>query len=455
MPSRKIEEIPFGNIIDRFSTIAAQPGAVLLDSGTDQHELARYDIISCSPASALTVSENKGALEPKLDGKIIAETDIFSAISDMLEDSDDLYNSSLPFIGGVIGYLGYDLNQIMEKLAPPSQSSCSLPLAYIGRYDWALIQDRVLHKAWLVASSEQGFEQAQAMKQTLLSSTYPKAASFVLTSELASNFHYQSYQDAVNQIKDYILAGDCYQVNLAQCFSSQYQGDSWLAYKALRTALPSPFSAYINTGDGELLSFSPERFLQTEHSKIETRPIKGTRPRSSNEEQDQLYAEELCNSAKDKAENLMIVDLLRNDLGRSCEDGSIRVEQLFGLESYKNVHHLVSKITGHLKPNITAIDALKNAFPGGSITGAPKIRAMEIINELEQTGRNAYCGNIFYASDHGRLDSNITIRSVLADGDSVYCWGGGGIVADSEPKEEYAESLNKIQLILDTLNTLR
>jgi para-aminobenzoate synthetase component 1 len=151
----------------------------------------------------------------------------------------------------------------------------------------------------------------------------------------------------------------------------------------------------------------------------------------------------------------MIVDLLRNDLGRSCEDGSIKVEQLFGLESYKNVHHLVSKITGHLKPNITAIDALKNAFPGGSITGAPKIRAMEIINELEQTGRNAYCGNIFYASDHGRLDSNITIRSVLADGDSVYCWGGGGIVADSEPKEEYAESLNKIQLILDTLNTLR
>jgi para-aminobenzoate synthetase component 1 len=166
-------------------------------------------------------------------------------------------------------------------------------------------------------------------------------------------------------------------------------------------------------------------------------------------------AADLCSSEKDKAENLMIVDLLRNDLGRSCEEGSIRVEQLFGLESYKNVHHLVSTITGQLDYKVTPIGALKNAFPGGSITGAPKIRAMEIINELEKTGRNAYCGSMFYASDHGRLDSNITIRTVLTDRDSVYCWGGGGIVADSEPEDEYAESLNKIQLILDSLNAMR
>ncbi|MFB1036777.1 MAG: aminodeoxychorismate synthase component I, partial [Sinobacterium sp.] len=351
--------------------------------------------------------------------------------------------------------LGDDLNQAIEKLANPSPSQCSLPLAFVGRYNWALIQDRVLHKAWLVASCQQGFEQAQALKGVLLSSTYPVTDNFQLKSELVSNFSYDSYKDAVNKVKDYILAGDCYQVNLAQCFSSQYQGDSWHAYKVLRVALPSPFSGYINTGKGELLSFSPERFLQTELSKIETRPIKGTRPRGSNKAQDKEFAAELCNSEKDKAENLMIVDLLRNDLARSCEDGSIRVEQLFGLESYKNVHHLVSTITGHLSPKITPIEALKNAFPGGSITGAPKIRAMEIINELEQTGRNAYCGNLFYASDHGRLDSNITIRTVLADGDYVYCWGGGGIVADSEPESEYAESLNKIQLILDTLTAMK
>jgi para-aminobenzoate synthetase component 1 len=458
MPSRRIEEIPFGNIIDRFSSIAAQPGAVFLDSGTDEHELARYDIISCSPASILTIAENEGALEPKLDGNIIAETDIFSAISAMLKDSDDLHRSSLPFIGGVIGYLGYDLNQAIEKLTNTSHSVCSLPLAFVGRYNWALIQDRVLHKAWLVASCQQGFEQAQAMKDALLSSTDTDTDTdtdrFKLKSELASNFSYARYKDAVNKVKDYILSGDCYQVNLAQCFSSQYQGDSWHAYKALRAALPSPFSGYINTGKGELLSFSPERFLQTEHNKIETRPIKGTRPRGNNKTQDKQFASDLCNSEKDKAENLMIVDLLRNDLGRSCEDGSIRVEQLFGLESYKNVHHLVSTITGQLSPKTTPIDALKNAFPGGSITGAPKIRAMEIINELEQTGRNAYCGSMFYASDHGRLDSNITIRTVLADGDCVYCWGGGGIVADSEPEAEYAESLNKIQLILDTLTAM-
>jgi para-aminobenzoate synthetase component 1 len=187
----------------------------------------------------------------------------------------------------------YDLNQAIEKLANPSQSKCSLPLAFVGRYNWALIQDRVLHKAWLVASCQQGFEQAQELKGVLLSSTYPDSDNFKLKSELVSNFSYDSYKDAVNKVKEYILAGDCYQVNLAQCFSSQYQGDSWHAYKVLRAALPSPFSGYINTGKGELLSFSPERFLQTEHSKIETRPIKGTRPRGSNKAQDKEFAAEL------------------------------------------------------------------------------------------------------------------------------------------------------------------
>lgn len=455
MPSRKIEEVPFGNIINRFSAIAAQPGAVLLDSGTDEHELARYDILSCSPTSILTITENRGALEPKLNGKIITETDIFSVISSMLSDSDDLHSSALPFIGGVIGYLGYDLNQSIERLSNIYQSKCSLPLGFVGRYNWALVQDRVLKKAWLVASCQQGFEQAQSIKNTLLAEKSLQDGSFKLNGKLTSNFSYDSYKNAVTKIKDYILAGDCYQVNLAQCFSALYEGDSWHAYKALRLALPSPFSGYINTGQGELLSFSPERFLQTEYGKIETRPIKGTRPRGDSKSQDKKLAADLRSSEKDKAENLMIVDLLRNDLGRSCEEGSIRVEQLFGLESYKNVHHLVSTITGQLDYKVTPIGALKNAFPGGSITGAPKIRAMEIINELEKTGRNAYCGSMFYASDHGRLDSNITIRTVLTDRDSVYCWGGGGIVADSEPEDEYAESLNKIQLILDSLNAMR
>ena len=455
MPNRKIEEVPFGDIIDRFSSIASQPGAVLLDSGTDEHELSRYDIISCSPSSTLTITENRGVLETKLDDKIIAETDIFSAISSMLSDSVGVNSNALPFVGGIIGYLGYDLNQTIEKLAKPCQSKCSLPLGYVGRYNWALIQDRVLQKAWLVASCKKGFELAQSMKSAILESSSAQNGCFKLKGELVSNFSCSSYKDAVIKVKDYILAGDCYQVNLAQCFSTQYEGDSWHAYKKLRTALPSPFSGYINTGKGELLSFSPERFLQTEYGKIETRPIKGTRPRGHSKEQDKQLAADLCNSEKDKAENLMIVDLLRNDLGRSCEEGSIRVEQLFDLESYKNVHHLVSTITGNLKPKVTPIDALKNAFPGGSITGAPKIRAMEIINELEQTGRNAYCGNMFYASDHGRLDSNITIRTVFTDENSIYCWGGGGIVADSEPEEEYAESLNKIQLILDSLNAMK
>ncbi|MGB1142544.1 MAG: aminodeoxychorismate synthase component I, partial [Halioglobus sp.] len=248
-----------------------------------------------------------------------------------------------------------------------------------------------------------------------------------------------------NKIEAYILAGDCYQVNLAQRFSAPCTGDPWHAYRRLRPVAGAPFSAYIALPDrGALLSLSPERFLSLHGQWVETSPIKGTRPRFSDPQSDRLAERELRASAKDRAENLMIVDLLRNDLGRSCVPGSINVDRLFEVQKFATVHHLVSTIRGELSPDRGAWELLRDSFPGGSITGAPKKRSMEIIAELEAHNREAYCGSVLYVSADGRMDSNIAIRSFACNDDSIHCWAGGGIVADSRWQDEYQECWDKV-----------
>jgi para-aminobenzoate synthetase component 1 len=276
-----------------------------------------------------------------------------------------------------------------------------------------------------------------------------------LDSQFQSNLNQASYQQALNQIHQYIAAGDCYQVNFTQRFQARYSGEPLKAYKALRSACPTPFAAYIALPDnGAILSLSPERFLQVSQGKVETRPIKGTRRRGLSSDEDSMLAEELLHSPKDRAENLMIVDLLRNDLGRSCATGSVKVPELFALETYPNVHHLVSSVTGQLSPGKDPLDLLCGSFPGGSITGAPKIRAMQIIEELEPTRRSIYCGSILYLDVRGEMDSSIAIRSLLLKDGIVSCWGGGGIVADSDWQAEYRESITKVKVLLDTLESL-
>ena len=244
-------------------------------------------------------------------------------------------------------------------------------------------------------------------------------------------------------------------MNYTQRFSSHYQGDAWQAYVSLRERCPTPFASFIRVSEQQaIVSMSPERFLQVQQRQVEARPIKGTRARGATSAEDLALASELLASEKDRAENLMIVDLLRNDLGRYCSTGSIQVPELFALESYPNVHHMVSSVTGSLAADYDALDLLFGSFPGGSITGAPKRRAMQIIAELEASVRSIYCGSIFYLDSRGEMDSSITIRSLLANQGEISCWGGGGIVYGSNPADEYQESLQKVQLLMDTLEEL-
>lgn len=273
---------------------------------------------------------------------------------------------------------------------------------------------------------------------------------------MQSNFDKQNYQQAFDKIQSYIVEGDCYQVNLAKRFEIQAEGEAWHAYKQLRQLNAAPFCAYFSTDTAAILSSSPERLLQVDDKHVETKPIKGTRPRDlNNSEHDQQLATELQNSIKDRAENLMIVDLLRNDLGKVCVPGSIGVPRPFELESFATVHHLVSTITGTLKDDEDPVSLLRACFPGGSITGAPKLRAMEIIEELEPHRRGAYCGSIAYIGFDGNMDSNITIRTLVYSDNQLRFWAGGGIVADSNVDAEHQEIIDKASAMFKLIEQLR
>src|SRR5690606_15849437 len=271
------------------------------------------------------------------------------------------------------------------------------------------------------------------------------------TSAIRSSFDETSYRRAFERVKAHIRDGDCYQINLTQRFDADVRGHSWPAYVELRRMSPAPFSAYLGLPDVDVLSSSPERFLRVTGARVETKPIKGTRRRSPDRVQDLALAAELRASEKDRAENVMIVDLLRNDLGKACEPGSVRVEKLYDVESFANVHHLVSTVVGRLRAERHALDLVRGAFPGGSITGAPKVRAMQIIEELEPQRRSVYCGCIGYVGFDGDLDLNIAIRTLVRRGDRLYAWAGGGVVADSRVDAEYQEGLDKASALLAVL----
>jgi para-aminobenzoate synthetase component 1 len=264
--------------------------------------------------------------------------------------------------------------------------------------------------------------------------------------------NYDLYHAKLSKIMNYIKSGDCYQVNLAQRFSLGFEGDEYSIYKTLTKSFASPYSAFMNYPFGKILSFSPERFLSINNGVVETKPIKGTRPISIDPVIDKKNIKELKTSEKDKAENLMIVDLLRNDLGMNCKNGSIKVDKLFEIETFANVHHLVSTISGEVDNDSNIYNLIKDAFPGGSITGAPKLRSMEIIEELEPNNRSIYCGSIGYIGFDEKTDLNISIRTMLAVNKNLYFWGGGGIVNDSDIRSEYNESIDKVKPLLDTFS---
>lgn len=437
-------------LFDKFSD---EPWSVFLDSNQPNAIHGRYDIISARPKVRITSKNNKTNIDSSTDS-LSLPGDPFAALKEYLPQNkqNDL---KLPFVGGAIGYFSYDLGRSLEKLPSTANNDLDLPDMKVGIYSWAIIVDHGKKKTVLVADKND--LRMQRDWKDLLSfitdkNSINKRQEFKVLSSVDSNMTETSYARAFDKVKSYILEGDCYQVNLAQRFNVSVEGDAWQAYCMLRELNPSPFSAYLNYADFQILSNSPERFLSVVKDVVQTKPIKGTRPRSKNSDEDDALLQELINSKKDQAENVMIVDLLRNDISKNCALGSVKVPKLFDIESYPNVHHMVSTITGKLRDNRSAIDLLRGSFPGGSITGAPKLRSMEIVEELEPHRRGIYCGAIGYISNDGNMDTNIAIRTILHKDQQMYFYAGGGVVYDSEVSAEYQETFDKAAAMMQVLN---
>ncbi|WP_194755383.1 aminodeoxychorismate synthase component I [Aliidiomarina indica] len=437
-------ELPYAQYHDAqrlFAPFCDEPWALFLDSANAEHPNSRFDILLRQPIRTYRYSHTH------TDSR-----DPFSHLNAWLGARAPVAPEyeHLPFQGGLAGLFGYDAGRAIERLPDTHSTDIDIPDIAVGYYVHALVIDHARQR--VTAIHPQNFQQSP---EAFWQDESPKRPSFRLTSAWHSNMTRSDYTQKIQQIHDYLRAGDCYQINLAQRFQAEFQGHPWHAYVALRQANQAPFSAYFNLPEGQILSVSPERFLQTHaDGQVETRPIKGTRPRHPDPEQDQRNIAQLQASEKDQAENLMIVDLLRNDLSRVCLPGSVHVPELFAIESFHAVHHSVSTVRGHLNADSSALALLRAAFPGGSITGAPKIRAMEIIEELEPHRRNVYCGSIGYFSQHGHSDTSITIRTLCCSKGRIYCWAGGGIVIDSDADAEYQETFDKVARILPVLEFL-
>jgi len=431
-----------------FATISREPWAMWLDSCEQGGELGRYDIMVARPYTTLVTRGER--TEIGADGSTTySSDDPFDLIRTYLA-KDIAAGESVPlFSGGAVGYFSYDLSRRIEHLPIQATDDLAMPEMVVGIYDWALVCDHHERSCQLLSfgvhsSTSEVWPQLISMFETAAQVDVPTIENdFVACGEVHTNMTCDEYRAGFARIQHYLEEGDCYQVNFSQRFSAAVQGSPWAGYLKLRKNNPAPFGAYLNTPFGQILSSSPERFLQLNAKHVETRPIKGTRPRGRDAEEDRLMVEQLRHSPKDRAENLMIVDLLRNDLGKCCRPGTIRVPQLFTIEHYATVHHLVSIIEGELESHEDALSLLRHCFPGGSITGAPKLRAMEIIEELEPHRRGVYCGSIGYIGYNGSMDCNIAIRTAVYTDGSLSFSAGGGIVRDSVCAEEYQETYDK------------
>ncbi|MFU9136052.1 aminodeoxychorismate synthase component 1 [Erwinia tasmaniensis] len=435
-------------LLNLFNCVASQPWSMLLHSGFAEHHDNRFDIMVSDPRITLTTRGEVTTIE-RDDAAEQSKEDPLTLLDRVIAQTGLNVPShpDLPFQGGAVGLFGYDLSRRFESLPRRAQQDLTTPDMAVGLYDWALIADHHLKALTLVVQDDTGKRLAW-----LNALTPPRINPFRLTCPWKSNMTREAYGEKFRRIQQWIQAGDCYQVNLAQRFSACYRGDEWQAFRQLNRENRAPFSAFIRLSESAIISLSPERFLKIDGRYIKTRPIKGTLPRLSDPVADRQQAEKLAISAKDRAENLMIVDLLRNDIGRGAVPGSVRVPELFVVEPFPAVHHLVSTVTAELKASMTPCDLLRACFPGGSITGAPKLRAMEIIDELEPHRRNAWCGTIGYISFCGRMDTSITIRTLTAEHGQIHCTAGGGIVADSDEQAEYQETFEKVSRILPCLD---
>jgi para-aminobenzoate synthetase component 1 len=461
------------------------PYPIFLDSATgrtagEPHQLGRYSFVSADP---VLVVRSKGAMTEVGEGGAWrrVEGDALGAVRAALRAwAASAVPGLPPFQGGAAGYIGYDYGAVLERVPATRYDDLAVPDVVLGLYDWVVAWDHESHQAWLIstgltasvpADETRARARARMVRDRLSRAraaaprsrstiglpgagapSYPVTALDRAPDGLRSTFTHRGYLDAVARVREYIVAGDIFQANLSQRLQAPLREAPYDLYRRLRGRNPAPFAAYFDAGDLTVLSASPERFLRLdEQGAVETRPIKGTRPRGLGPMHDAALGRALAESEKDRAENVMIVDLLRNDLSRVCRPGSVRVPELFALEHHPTVHHLVSTVIGELAPDRDAIDLVRATFPGGSITGAPKVRAMEIIAELEPTRRGVYCGSVGYLSRSGAMDTSIVIRTFVRVGDEVYFQAGGGIVADSDPELEYRETLDKARGLIAAL----
>ena len=439
------------------------PYTILLDSATPHPRLGRYSYLTADPFLTMTSQGHQVTIEQEGSRREVND-DPFQILRSLLQayhmepapGGPDLP----PFQGGAAGYFAYDLGRLLEQLPAIAQANPRLPDLVLPFYDWVLAHDNLTGQGFLFSNGLPQGDEARARERAYwvlkrirrgngCSPSGGDAAS--LTSPISSNFTHEGYLAAIRRVKEYLAAGDVYQVNLSHRLEATFSGDPWALYQRLRQENPAPFSAYLAFPQAHVLSASPEEFLDLNGTRVETRPIKGTRPRGRTLEEDQRLARELLASEKEGAENVMIVDLLRNDLGRVCRIGSIQVPQLFAVEPHPTVWHLVSTVTGELAPGKDIVHLLRATFPGGSVTGAPKLRAMEIIEELEPIRRGVYCGAIGYLSFSGAMKTSIAIRTMVITNGRLHLQVGGGIVADSEPAAEYEETLHKAQGLLRAL----
>ncbi|MCX7920913.1 MAG: aminodeoxychorismate synthase component I [Clostridia bacterium] len=426
--------------------------SVFLDSGMDHLRLGRYSIIGIEPFMRVEAKKNiihiwENGLFKTISGNP------FRFLRELLSRFQIKNNTHLPFVGGAIGFLSYDLCHHIEKLPQKATDDLGLADMVFGFYNIAIVFDHLKHKAYITSVNiSDSYENSTRSKLEDIKNKIKKAEiedfnildlPFVHNEvSIISNFSKEEYCKAIEKAREYIRCGDIYQVNMTQRFTTLINRHPINIYSYLRTINPAPFAAYMNYGDMKILSSSPERFIKIRKNYVETRPIKGTMPRGCGIK-DKLNKETLINSIKDKAENLMIVDLMRNDIGKVCKFGSVKVPELFKIEKYATVFQMVSTVTGELRNECDAVDCLQATFPGGSITGAPKIRSMEIIDMLEPTCRHIYTGAIGYIGFDGDMDMNIVIRTILVNGQRAYYQVGGGIVWDSKPENEYQETLDK------------
>lgn len=467
MPPLVLKDLPYLRdsrvLIDILSQLA---GCVCLDSGLNAQQEARYDILTALPSTQQRVT----SADKQNDAFRLAQALLDARRPDPMHSADLESLRHLPFCGGLLGYFGYEAASLSPSALPlinaPGNDARStllndIPVAVFGVYDWAIIVDhqQLSTELFILPQCPSAIrEQALGVISAYRGKVNPDSSgernadpssAVGLLDRFTPMIDRIQYARSFDRLKNWILAGDCYQANLAIPFVAPFQGGAVEIYSLLRKQSRSPFSAFFDAGDFQILSVSPERFLSVNEGRVFTQPIKGTRKRQDDPADDLAVQQDLLSSEKDRAENLMIVDLLRNDLGRVCVTGSVKTESLFELHSFTHVHHLISSISGQLPDDCSPLRLLESCFPGGSITGAPKIRAMQIIAELEVTPRTVYCGSIFYCDYLNRMDSSILIRTLLSTRQQLFCWGGSGVVADSVMAEEYQECLDKVSALMN------